>query len=102
MSGRETGCRAARSIGGAVLIALGMFILSENVAAAVGELKCILGANGLQTLGILPALVLAVSRELQAYAADHHGFLQNLREHGLILPWPLVLLRIGTFLSRRP
>ena len=47
----------------------------------------------------LPALVLATSHAVQAYAFDHQGFLSIL-EQILVSFWPLILVVIGATLLR--
>jgi uncharacterized membrane protein len=98
---RKKVSRSSRSIAGAVLIGLGLFILVENLVAAVEALKHLLSANGLEGAGILLAIVFAVARIIQAYAADHEQFLGSLLQHLFASFWPLLLVRFGTLLSRR-
>jgi len=100
MAGQQTVFRSSKSIAGAVLVGLGMFILYENLAGAVARLSHILGANGSGALGVLPAVILAVSQVLQAYAADHQRFLQGFLQHMLVSSWPMLLVLVGTVLSR--
>jgi hypothetical protein len=102
MAQQKTTFRASRSTVGAALIGLGAFILFENVGSAVDGLRMLLGANGSEALGTLPAVVLAASRVLHLCAADHQRFLQILLQHLLLSSWPLLLVRIGTLLSRWP
>ena len=82
MARRRMIFRSSRSIAGAVLVGLGMFVLYENLAGAVAWLSHVLGANGSEALGVLPAFVLAVSQGLQAHAMNHqqvlHGVLQQM------------------------
>jgi len=51
-------------------------------------------------LGIVPTIILAAARVLQAYAVDHQRFLQIVLEHTLVLGCPLLLVMAGTVLSR--
>jgi hypothetical protein len=92
--------RISKSIAGAILIGLGTFILYENVAGAVTRLSHILGANGSQVLGVLPAAFLAFSQAVQTFALDHHRFLQGLFQQTLVSSWPLLLVIFGTVLSK--
>jgi len=71
-----------------------MFVLYENLARAVAWLGHVLGANGSETLGVLPAFVLAVSRGVQAHGMNH------LLQQMLVASWPLLLVTFGTVLSR--
>ena len=102
MAQQKTTFRASRSIVGAALIGLGALVLFENVGSAVDGLRMLLGANGSEALGTLPAVVLAASRVLHLYAADHQRFLQILVQHLLLSFRPLLLVRIGTLLSQWP
>jgi hypothetical protein len=77
-----------------------MFILYENPAGPVAWLSHVLGANSSEALGILPALILAVSQALQAHATNHQRFLQGCLQHMLVSFWPLLLVMVGTVLSR--
>ena len=104
-SSQETGMAAqwrvfqsAKSIAGTILVVLGTFILYENLAGAVAQLSQTL-QSGSQTLGILPAVVLAASQPVQAYSMDHHRFLQDLFEHLLASSWPLLLVVCGSVLA---
>ena len=78
----------------------GMFILYENLAGAVAWLSHVLGTNSPEALGVLPAVILAASRVLQAYGADHPRSLQGFLQHMLVSSWPLLLVMVGTVLSR--
>jgi hypothetical protein len=49
---------------------------------------------------VLPTIILAASRVLQAHAADHQRFLQGFLQHMLVSSWPLLLVMVGTVLSR--
>ena len=87
-----------KSITGAALVVLGMVILYQNAAGAVAEFRNVLGHNGFRSVGPFPALALTISKGLQDYASDHH-FLQDLLRHIVIDTWPLLLVRLGAFLS---
>jgi hypothetical protein len=93
--------RSSKSIAGVALIGLGLFILFENLVGAVDALRHLISANGLEGAGILLAIVFAVARFIQAYAADHEQFLGTLLQHLFVSFWPLLLVRFGTLLSRR-
>jgi hypothetical protein len=95
-----TGQRTAfsKSIGGAALVGVGMFILYENLAGDVAQLRHVLDANGSEALGVLPAVVLATSQAVRACGFDHHGLLPCLRM--LISFWPPLLVIAGTMLLR--
>lgn len=102
MACQKTIFRVSQTIAGAALIGLGAFILFENVGSAIDGLRMLLGANGSEALGTLPAVVLAASRVLHPYAANHQRFLQILLQHLLQSSRPLLLVRVGTLLSRWP
>lgn len=100
MARQRTSFRSSKSIAGAALAGFGTFILYENLAAAVAWLSHVLGANNSEALGVLPAIILAVSQALQAHAASHQCFLQGFIGHMLVSSWPLLLVMVGTVLSR--
>jgi hypothetical protein len=88
-----------KSIAGAVFIGLGVFVLYENLDQAVNQLSYLFSPSG-KALGILPTVILAALRVLQAYATDHQRFVQGLFQHVLVTFWPLLLVIAGTVLSR--
>jgi hypothetical protein len=89
----------AKSIAGAAFVGLGVFIFYENLGQAATQLSHFLGIIPRGALGVLP-VVLAASRVLQAYAADHQRFLQSFLQHMLVSSWPLLLVVVGVVLSR--
>jgi hypothetical protein len=91
----------ARSIAGTVLVALGIFILHQDLNRTAGQLSHLLGIPG-DALGAFPTVVFAVVRLVQAYAADHQRFLEGFLRQVLVLSWPVVLVVAGTVLSRNP
>ncbi|HWY20352.1 MAG TPA: hypothetical protein VNX26_03975 [Candidatus Acidoferrum sp.] len=91
--------RCPKSIAGAALVVLGIFIFYENLNRAASQLSHLPGAVSRHALGILPAAILASPRVLQAYAADHWLFLLGLLRHMLVPCWPLLLVIAGTALS---
>lgn len=92
--------RAFKSIAGTAFLGLGAFILYGNLSGALSRLRHVLGANGSEALGIVPAGIIAVSHTFQACAAAHHQFLQGLLHHTLVSSWPLLLVMVGTVLAR--
>jgi len=100
MARRRMIFQSSRSIAGAVLVGLGMFVLYENLAGAVAWLSHVLGANGSEALGVLPAFVLAVSQGLQAHAMNHQQVLHGALQQMVVASWPLLLVTFGTVLSR--
>ena len=87
----------AKSIAGAALVGLGIFIFLDRTAS---QLSHLLGAIPREAPGVLPSLILAAMRVLQAYAADHQRFLQVFLLHAVAASWPLLLVMVGTVLSR--
>jgi hypothetical protein len=85
-----------KSIAGAALLAGGMVILYEHVARAGVQVSRLCGTAG----GALPAVVLSATRVAQAYAADHQRFLEDFFKQIFASCWPLVLVVVGTVLSR--
>jgi hypothetical protein len=100
MAGQRTVFRSSKSIAGAGLVGFGMFILYGNLAGAIAWLSHVLGANSSEGLGVLPAVILAVSQVLESQAANQQRFLQGLLQHMLVSSWPLLLVMVGTVLSR--
>jgi hypothetical protein len=90
----------AKSISGATLIGLGIFILHEKLDGAATQLNHLLGTIPGQALGVLPTIILGASRFLQIGAADHQRFLQGFLQHMLVSFWPLLLVMVGMVLSR--
>jgi len=88
----------AKSIAGIALIGLGIFVFYENLHQAATQLSQLLGVIPREALGVLPAVILAASRVLQAY--DHPRTLQGCLLHMLASSWPLLLVIVGTVLSR--
>jgi len=86
-------------IAGGALVGLGLHILSGNLDAAADQLRRLLGNTVGDALGVLPSVVLASSQAAQAYALDHHGFLQCFLRM-LVSFWPLLLVIVGTVLLR--
>jgi hypothetical protein len=89
----------AKSIAGAALTGLGIFILYKNLDQAGTQLSHLFGIPG-KTLGVMPTAMLAALRVLQAYASDHQRFVRGLFQHLLVTLWPLLLVIAGTALSR--
>jgi len=92
---RQMIIRRAKSIAGAVLVTLGVFIFYDRAAALLSHP---LGASSGEALGF--SVVLAASRVVQAYATDHHRFLREFVHHMLCSCLLLLLVIAGTVLSR--
>lgn len=87
----------ARSSAGAALAALGMFIFHGNLDRVAEQIGHILGPLPAKALGVLPTVILTLSRLLQA--ADHQGLPQMLLQCLLTSCWPLLLVIFGTVMS---
>jgi hypothetical protein len=96
MARRRTTIRSSQSIAGAALVGVGMFVLYENLAGAIAWLIHVRN----DALGVVPAMILGVSQSMQAHATDPQRFLQSFLRHMLVSFWPLLLVIIGTALSR--
>ena len=90
----------AKSLAGAALVGLGIFIFHGNLDRAATEWSHLLSTTPGEALGVLPTVILAAPRVLQAYAADHQRFLQGFLRHIFVSCWPLLLVIVGTVLSR--
>jgi uncharacterized membrane protein len=99
MARQGTAFRGSKSIAGAVLVGFGTLILYENLAGPVAHLRHLLGANGSEALGVLPAVVLTTSQAVQGDALDHQNVWQGLLRT-LVWFWPLLLVVVGTILLR--
>jgi hypothetical protein len=96
MAWQWSALRSSKTIAGAVLVGFGMFVLYENLAAAAAWLRHVRS----EALGVVPAAILEVSQEMQAYTTDSQRFLQALLRHMVLSSWPLLLIVAGTVLSR--
>jgi hypothetical protein len=90
----------AKSIAGAALVGLGIFIFHGNLDRAATQWSHLLSTTPGEAPGVLAAVILAAPRVLQAYAADHQRFLQGFLRHIFLSCWPLLLVIVGTVLSR--
>ena len=97
---QQTFVGRAKSIAGTALIGLGIFILYENLHQAATQFSHLLGVIPRDLLGVLPTVILAASRVLQACGADHPRSLQGCLLQMLASSWPLLLVIVGTVLSR--
>ena len=90
----------AKSVAGAALVGLGIFIFHGNLDRAATQWSHLLSATPGEAPGVLATVILAAPRVLQAYAADHQRFLQGFLRHIFLSCWPLLLVIVGTVLSR--
>jgi hypothetical protein len=98
MTARRTSSQSRKSILGAGVLTLGLFLLFVNLdglTAQVSSMVCI----GAEAPGMLPALGLAGWHALQAYTFDHAQFLSSLTQI-LVSFWPLLLIAAGAVLLR--
>jgi hypothetical protein len=96
MARQRAAFRSSKSIAGAALVGVGMFVLYENLAAAVAWLSHVRH----EAMGVVPAVILEVSQVMQAHATNSQRFLEGLLRHMLVSSWPLLLIAVGTVLSR--
>jgi hypothetical protein len=97
---RHTFFGRAKSISGATLVGLGVYILHENLQRAATQLGHLLDTIPGGALGVLPRLILAASRVSRVNTADHQWFVLGFLKHMLISSWPLLLVMVGMVLSR--
>jgi hypothetical protein len=96
---QSTFLRQAKSIAGAALIGLGIFILHRNLDQAAIQLNHLFSAPK-DVLGMAPTVIVAALRVLQAYASNHQQFMGSLLQHLWLTFWPLALVSAGTALSQ--
>jgi hypothetical protein len=101
MGGKRIHFKNLKSVAGAALLGLGVFILFENLAEASALLSDLLGisSEAAGMLGVLIAVGLAASHVLQACLFDRREFLRAFTWI-LMAFWPLFLVFIGTGLLR--
>ena len=96
----RTAFRHSKSIAGTILAGLGMFILYGDLAGTVARLRLLMGTRGSEASAGQPTGLLALSHAWQAYVAAHQPFLHGFVQHILVSSWPLLLVMVGTVLSR--
>ena len=55
--------RGSKSIAGAALVGLGLFVLCGNLDVAAAQLRCPLGTTAMQALWLLPSVFLAAASQ---------------------------------------
>ena len=90
----------AKSLAGAALVGLGIFIFHGHLDRAATQWSHLLSTTPGEAPGVLATVIVAAPRVLQAYAADHQRFLQGFLRHIFLSCWPLLLVIVGTVLSR--
>jgi hypothetical protein len=90
----------SKSIAGAALVGLGLFILCANLPDAAARFGHLAGirTDASQTFGEMIAVVLAASHVVQSYLFDRGEFLRGLCRI-LISFWPLLLVSAGMRLT---
>jgi hypothetical protein len=99
MAGQHRPSESLESIAGGALVGLGLHILSGSLDRAAAQWRHLLGTTTGEVIGVLPSVLLAASHAVQAYASDHHTFLQGILRI-LFSFWPLLLVIAGTLLLR--
>lgn len=100
MTLRLTTFRVSKSVAGALLACLGIFVLYENAAGTLVRWHHILSANGSDALGMFPAAFLAFAQAAHAHTINHQRFVKVFWEQTLLSSWPLLLVIFGTVLSK--
>jgi hypothetical protein len=90
--------RTMKSVSGAGVFALGLFLLFANLDGVASHVSHAAGAAA-ETLGVFPALSLAALHAAQAYAFDQGGFISGFLQI-LVSFWPAILIAIGAALLR--
>jgi hypothetical protein len=93
-------CRWVRSIMGTVLLGLGTFVLYESLTRSAARLSRLLRAAPPEAPAKLPILVIAAVRVCQAIPADQQWLLHSLFRPMLVMSGTLLLVTVGTILSR--
>jgi len=98
MAARRTSSRTLKSIAGAGIFALGLFLLLINLDGVIAQISYAVGAPT-EAPQILPVLGLVSLHAMQAYTFDHAGFFPTLLRI-LVSFWPLLPIFIGAVLLR--
>ena len=97
---QQTSLGRAKSLAGAALVGLGIFIFQGNLDRAATQWRHLLSTPHGEALGVLPTVILAAPHILQAYGADHQWFVQGFLREIFVSCWPLLLIVVGTVLLR--
>lgn len=73
--------RGSKSIAGAALVGLGLFVLSGNLDVSAAQLRCPLGTTAMQALWLLPSVFLATASQTLLF----QGLVQMLVSFWLLL-----------------
>ena len=99
MANQQTSSKGLRAVLGAALFALGFAILFGNLDALAASVSRSFGGPEPSSMEPIPALILATSHAVQAYAFEQQGFFSVLQQF-LVSFWPLILVIIGAVLLR--
>lgn len=100
MAEKSTGFRSAKSIAGAALAGVGIFILYQDLAPGIVRLSRFLGADGTNVLEFPAVVMQSVSQYLLACGDDRGEMFRCFGHHVLVFLWPLFLVMTGTVLPR--
>lgn len=93
---RRTLSGLPKSMTGAGLAALGVFLLYHNLHGTAAQLSRFLGATCGDAPGAFPMVILVAARVMHAYDSGHQRFVELFIQHLLLSCWPLVLMFVGT------
>jgi hypothetical protein len=100
MAGQGTVCGSPKSIAGASLVGLVVFMQFGNLNETAAQLSCSLGSAAGEAIGVLPSVVLAAaSAALQTCVFDHQRYLQDLFQM-LVSFWMLLLVIAGAVMLK--
>jgi hypothetical protein len=95
MGSQHTRSRNVKSIAGAALVGLGLFVLLGNVDVCAAQLSCPLGTAAEEVLAVLPCVALeAASQALRACILNHQRLLEAFVQM-LVSFWSLLLVILG-------
>lgn len=100
MATRNAASRSLKSTAGALLLALGLVILSAKLDAIAACISGFAGISVPNEPGIVTALGLAALHAAQTYAFDPARFLSGLLSI-LVSFWPLLLVVVGATMLLR-
>ncbi|HUC53440.1 MAG TPA: hypothetical protein VMR90_05310 [Candidatus Cybelea sp.] len=87
-----------KSLTGAGILVLGLFLLFVNLDGLAAQVSDVIGAPAGNSI-ILPAIGLAGWHAVQAYTFDHAGFSSSVL-HLLVSFWPLIPVTAGAMLLK--
>jgi hypothetical protein len=93
---RQTLSGLPKSMTGAGLAAVGVFLLYHNLHRTAAQLSRFLGATCCDAPGVFLTVIVAATRVMHAYASGHQRFVEIFIQHLLLPCWPLLLIIVGT------